>query len=59
MLAAPDDVDAWHDYLVLHEVSIQATPRTHRDGARSFYCRDPDGNSVQILYHPPIAGNRG
>jgi hypothetical protein len=33
-----------------------AEPRTHRDGARSFYCQDPDGNAVQILYHPPISG---
>jgi hypothetical protein len=29
-------------------------PRTHRDGARSFYCLDPSGNKVQILFHPPI-----
>jgi hypothetical protein len=30
-------------------------PRTHRDGARSFYCFDPAGNLVQFIYHPPIS----
>jgi catechol 2,3-dioxygenase-like lactoylglutathione lyase family enzyme len=37
-------------------VRIAAAPRTHRDGARSFYVQDPDGNSVQMIYHPPLAG---
>jgi catechol 2,3-dioxygenase-like lactoylglutathione lyase family enzyme len=52
-----DVVDAWYEYLVAHGVRIVKTPRTHRDGARSFYCHDPDGNTVQLIYHPPIAGN--
>ncbi|HEX7028333.1 MAG TPA: VOC family protein, partial [Gammaproteobacteria bacterium] len=26
------------------------------DGARSFYIKDPDGNIVQLIYHPPISG---
>ena len=30
-------------------------PRSHRDGARSLYLCDPDGNTIQILYHPPIS----
>jgi len=50
-----DDVDAWHAFLKSNEVTIQAEPRTHRDGARSFYCHDPDGNTVQMIYHPPIS----
>ncbi len=50
----PDDVDAWAAQLRPH-VKMLAEPRTHRDGARSFYCEDPDGNAVQILYHPPIS----
>lgn len=49
-------VDAWHAYLHSHGVRIHAQPRTHRDGARSFYCVDPDGNTVQIIHHPPIVG---
>lgn len=51
----PDDVDAWYEYMLSHGVKMRATPRTHRDGARSYYCEDPDGNIVQMIYHPPIA----
>jgi len=47
-----EDVDAWHDFLKTHEVVIKATPRDHRDGTRSFYCADPDGNVVQMIYYP-------
>lgn len=51
-----DEVDKWHTFLCEHHVNIVAKPKTHRDGARSLYCRDPDGNVVQIIYHPPISG---
>lgn len=51
-----DTVDAWHAFLVAQDVPILQPPKTHRDGARSFYCRDPDGNTVQLIYHPPLAG---
>ena len=30
-------------------ILLQA-PKTHRDGARSLYCADPDGNTVQFIY---------
>lgn len=55
MLKAPEDVDAWYTYLQACQVPIKQAPRNHRDGARSFYCLDPDGNGVQIMYHPPIS----
>ena len=51
-----DEVDVWHEFLKANGVRIVAEPRTHRDGARSFYCKDPDGNTVQLIYHPPIVG---
>jgi catechol 2,3-dioxygenase-like lactoylglutathione lyase family enzyme len=51
-----EDVDEWAAYLEGHGVTIAARPRTHRDGARSCYFRDPDGNTVQIIHHPPISG---
>lgn len=51
----PDDVDAWYEFMQGHGVSMKAAPRDHRDGARSYYCEDPDGNIVQMIYHPPIA----
>ncbi|TAK78370.1 MAG: VOC family protein [Gammaproteobacteria bacterium] len=47
-----EDVDEWHDYLRAHEVEIKAAPKDHRDGTRSFYCADPDGNVVQMIYYP-------
>lgn len=56
ILPTPADVDAWHEYLLSHDIAIEQPPRTHRDGARSFYCRDPEGTTVQFIYHPPISG---
>jgi len=50
-----DEVDAWAAFLESRGVTIAARPRTHRDGARSCYFHDPDGNSVQIIHHPPIS----
>ena len=54
---APEQVDAWFEYLQSAGVELKASPRTHRDGARSFYCSDPDGNTVQVIYHPPIVAD--
>jgi catechol 2,3-dioxygenase-like lactoylglutathione lyase family enzyme len=50
-----DAVDVWHEFLLTHGVSIVAPPRTHRDGTGSLYCKDPDGNTVQLLYEPRLA----
>lgn len=47
-----EEVDTWHDYLVANGVEIKAKPKDHRDGTRSFYCADPDGNVVQVIYYP-------
>ena len=52
----PEDVDRWAAFLESRGVTIDALARTHRDGARSCYVSDPDGNRVQIIYHPPISG---
>ena len=52
----PGDVDTWAAFLESHGVALAATPKTHRDGARSCYVRDPDGNTLQIIHHPPISG---
>jgi catechol 2,3-dioxygenase-like lactoylglutathione lyase family enzyme len=50
-----DQVDDWYAFLKANGVRLKNTPKTHRDGARSFYCLDPDGTPVQIIYHPPIS----
>ena len=49
-------VDEWFQYLKSNDVTILTEPRTHRDGARSFYCEDPDRTMVQMIWHPPISG---
>lgn len=54
-LATPENVDEWYAFLDAAGVRMRNAPRTHRDGARSFYCYDPDGTVVQIIFHPPIA----
>lgn len=55
IIKTPAEVDRWHDHLVSNGVKILQPPKTHRDNARSFYCADPAGNMVQIIYHPPIS----
>lgn len=49
------DVDAWHTFLAAAGTPILAPPKTHRDGARSFYCADPEGTTVQVIFHPPLS----
>lgn len=55
ILQYPEDVDAWFAFLKEAGVRMKTEPRTHRDGARSFYCADPAGITVQLIYHPPLA----
>lgn len=56
IVTKPELVDAWHAYLQSHQVKLLTAPKTHRDGARSFYCEDPNGTRLQIIHHPPISG---
>ncbi len=51
----PAEVDAWHAWLGSMGTDLATAPRRHRDGAYSFYCRDPDGMRIQFIHHPPIA----
>lgn len=51
-----DQVDIWFEFLCQQGAKIRNAPRTHRDGARSFYCFDPVDTVVQMIYHPPISG---
>ena len=50
-----DQIDVWYEFLEENHVSLLTRPRLHRDGAKSFYCKDPSGIKVQIIFHPPIA----
>ena len=53
-LSSKADVDSWCDYLRAAGVTIKAPPKDHRDGTRSFYCADPDGNTVQMIHFPRV-----
>lgn len=55
ILNSEEEVDQWYSYLRNVGVHIAKEPKTHRDGARSFYVYDPDGVSVQLIYHPPLS----
>lgn len=48
-----DEVDGWYRRLTDAHVVVTTPPRSHRDGSRSLYCRDPSGVLVQIIYLPP------
>lgn len=52
------DVHAWHARLAPEAaalgIAILQPPKTHRDGATSFYLRDPAGTTVQIIHLPGI-----
>ena len=52
-----EQVNHWFNFLKQENVEMLTQVKDHRDGARSFYCKDPDGNAVQIIYHPPLSSN--
>jgi catechol 2,3-dioxygenase-like lactoylglutathione lyase family enzyme len=54
LVATAEDVHAAAAALRARGVAIAHEPRTHRDGSVSCYCRDPDGNLVQILWLPGL-----
>lgn len=58
IIGEPEQVDSWYEFLTHHQVPVKTKPQSHRDGARSFYCQDPDGNTVQMIYHPPLVKSR-
>ena len=56
ILDEPEQVDAWAAWLDQHGCPPEVPVKTHRDGARSFYTRDPEGNLLQFICHPPLVG---
>jgi len=51
-LTNKEDVEEWYQFLVNYQVPILRPPKDHRDGTCSFYCADPDGNVIQMIYYP-------
>lgn len=50
-----DDVAALEAAFRARGVTIAAATRDHRDGSRSFYCLDPDGLKIQVLFEPTLS----
>jgi catechol 2,3-dioxygenase-like lactoylglutathione lyase family enzyme len=44
-----EEVDRWHARIAGMYGKTDTEPRTHRDGARSFYFRDPEENRIQLI----------
>ncbi len=55
VVRSPEDVDRWGERLRHLGIPFANEIKTHRDGARSFYFKDPDGLLIQLIYHPPIS----
>ena len=58
IVAERGDVDQLAAELEQRGVPLAARPRDHRDGSRSFYCLDPDGLRIQVLYEPTLSAQR-
>ncbi len=56
--ARPEEVDRAANVLAARHPLLLQPPRPHRDGSRSRYCADPDGNAVQIRYEPTLSAQR-
>jgi catechol 2,3-dioxygenase-like lactoylglutathione lyase family enzyme len=55
LLRTERDVDTWAKHVRDQGGRIAAEPRKHRDGCRSFYALDPEGNRIQFLWHPVLS----
>jgi catechol 2,3-dioxygenase-like lactoylglutathione lyase family enzyme len=49
------EVEAAHTWAQANALNIAKPLAHHRDGAVSFYIRDPDENVIQILFEPTIS----
>jgi catechol-2,3-dioxygenase len=58
IIDSKQDVINWFNFLKQENIEMLSEVKDHRDGARSFYCKDPDGNAVQIIYHPPLSSEK-
>ena len=50
-----EEVDLLARRLAERGVEMAEAPRDHRDGSRSFYCLDPDGSRIQVLFEPTLS----
>jgi catechol 2,3-dioxygenase-like lactoylglutathione lyase family enzyme len=53
-LSDAEAVDRWASHLEANGLTLEKPAKTHRDGARSLYVRDPSGVLVQFIHHRPL-----
>ncbi|MCA9470456.1 MAG: VOC family protein [Nitrospirales bacterium] len=53
---SPSHVEEMFARAQTQNIPIVKPLKAHRDGSYSFYLADPDGNVVQVLYEPSVAG---
>lgn len=51
----PERVRALETEFIAKGVPIVHPFKVHRDGSASFYCADPDGIVIQLLYEPQLS----
>ena len=56
-VSQPEELDEWYNHALVNGAKITREIASHRDASRSFYLEDPDGISIQILFHPQVAKN--
>ena len=52
-----DDIDVYIKHMRDNNVKIHKDKKIHRDNSVSFYVEDPDGNILQILWHPTLSND--
>ena len=55
---SPEAVDLLAREFRERGLPLAAEPKDHRDGSRSFYCLDPDGLKIQVLFEPTLSKQR-
>jgi catechol 2,3-dioxygenase-like lactoylglutathione lyase family enzyme len=55
LLPTKPSVDAAYEEVRRLGVPIAKPVKDHRDGSRSFYVADPDGNVIQLIYLPGLS----
>jgi catechol 2,3-dioxygenase-like lactoylglutathione lyase family enzyme len=55
IVSSKEEVDRLAERFRQRGVTLTDEPRDHRDGSRSFYCLDPDGVRIQLLFEPTLS----
>lgn len=55
ILPTKEAVDRAQEEIRKKGVPIAKPAKDHRDGSRSFYIADPDGNVIQMIYLPGVS----